>query len=482
MSDSKHHHHDHSHNGHVYHSHETHSHIDEQVSTSFKLICTTILFIITLVSCYGPHLIRFLLSSVTRHTLPSCPSTEDLAGWMDARKRSSRKMRMIMAYLFCFAGGSVLGAALMSEGHAHHHGHGNSSSTHDHKYQWGSLCAGLCFLLLLAIDRLFLAKAHNEAQHGGKQNEEKDESHGHGHHHHHDRSCNHEHHNRNLGQASPTGDRPALNDSVRRVSTILTQNSSSNLLSSSWNDFSNQGLPQSSPSPSPSPPAHEQVPFHSHKGGHVHQHSHNSSSDMVKHVLDVESIALCSGGGCQVDGIQSTARKGVLQTLVFVTALSVHSIVEGLGMATKNTKSSLRPFLFSLFAHKWIEAFALGASVMAAGTAFSPLFAFLISLAYSAFTPLGILIGMSIDWYLKKHSTVSSGSVSSSTSALVEELFNGAAKGSFIFVACVEMIPPQFGHGMPVDKHSYGRFMVVIIGFLLMTFVASFHSDEENTI
>ena len=212
--------------------------------------------------------------------------------------------------------------------------------------------------------------------------------------------------------------------------------------------------------------------------GHCCNHDHHgpssdeaSSVDHIKAQLDAvasaESIDVCSAGGCQVDGIRVAASQSVTSTFIFVIALSVHSFMEGLGMASKNQKEELAAFLISLFAHKWIEAFALGASVMQAE--FSKWMTFFVLLAYSVLTPLGIVLGILLDAFFKTY-------YADSKVEVLEGVFNGAAVGSFMFVACVEMIPPQFGHGMPINRHAYGRFLTVLFGYGVMAVVSARHS------
>lgn len=263
-------------------------------------------------------------------------------------------------------------------------------SVHEHAYPHGPLWAGLSFLLLLAIDRLFLSHAHAKPE------------------------------------KKPVAGK-LLDHSCSSSDTALVTD-----------------------------------PEAAHHCSHKHDHSHAHSP--AEAMASADSVDLCSGGGCQVDGIQLA--QSHLSTFIFVTALSLHSFMEGLGMASKHSASDLTSFLISLFAHKWIEAFALGASVMAAGL--SAWFTFAILFAYSAFTPIGILMGMFADLFVRHRFT--------SWLPTVEAAFNGSAVGSFMFVACVEMIPPQFGHGMPVNWHSYGRFATVIVGYSIMALVATKHS------
>lgn len=179
-------------------------------------------------------------------------------------KKRFKASSLVMSYLNCAAGGVVLGALMM-----HMLPHVIESEDDDNKvYPYGALCAGLAFLLLFAIDRLFLTHSH---------------------------------------------------------------------------------LPN--------------TPLSVEKSCH--------SNDLM--------------GGCHTDAISPSSSKA--QAFVFVLALSVHSFFEGLGMATQQTEKNIVSYIISLFTHKWLEAFAMGVTIMNAY--FSHTVSFLLILFYSSLTPLG---------------------------------------------------------------------------------------------
>ena len=53
------------------------------------------------------------------------------------------------------------------------------------------------------------------------------------------------------------------------------------------------------------------------------------------------------------------------------------------------------------------------------------------------------------------------------------QVMNGAAAGSFLFVSCIEMIPPEFH---TKNQSTPAKFMAVTLGFIVMAVVATFHS------
>jgi zinc transporter 1/2/3 len=347
-------------------------------------------------------------------------------------KRRVRKAGIIMSYCNCLAGGIVLGAMLMhmipemmegcdghshavteggvakfstgvilnhkhddhkhvtekkattdKDGHNHDHGqahaHSHDDHGHSHGFAWGPFAAGVSFLVLFAVDRLFLTHSHCDDAHPtpvGKKLDDDEHEHGH--------ECSHSH-------------------------------------------------------------------------DHSQHHKDLSLQRDEEHGSCHEDDVI---GGCHMDGINASSSKA--QTFVFVVALSIHSFLEGLGMATKSTWNGLLSFLVSLFAHKWLEAFALGTGV--AKACFPPLHSFCLIFIYSVLTPAGILIGMWMD------------AASQSSSALSHELthsiLDGLALGSFLFVSCIEMIPSEF-HKQ--NKHSPYKFLVLCVGFFAMAAISLLH-------
>lgn len=336
-----------------------------------KLWATLGMLLLTLLCCYAPWFLR----------------------------RKWRKSNKLISVLNCLAGGVVLGALLMHMlpetilvGEA-------GACGHSHDFQWGLFSAGVSFLLLFSVDRMFLSHAHCENE-SGEETKLKDaedaghsHDHSHGHHHHHDHSHSHDHHH---------------HDHIHRHDSLDSMES--------------QGKP----------------------------HDDCHEADIM--------------GGCHMEGIRGS--KSRLQTFVFVFALSLHSLLEGLGMSGKSSMADLNAFLVGLFAHKWIEAFALGVTVVSAK--FSRKEAFWLMAFYTVLTPVGILIGMAGDMIASSSTVVGSFDYS----LFVSVIFNGLASGSFLFVSCIEMLPPEFhtrNSSTPI------KFSAVCLGFLIMAYVSTLH-------
>ena len=316
--------------------------------------------------------------------------------------RKWRKATWLISLLNCLAGGVVLGALLMHMIPEMVIPHTvNDEGKCNTQYQFGCLAAGISFLLLFSVDRLFLSHAHCENE---------NESNGHNKHEVH--SHNHEHKNGH----------DALDI----------------------------------------PHVHHHGCDHSHDISHSHDHDHKQSQSSIESTKEPHGDCHEADimGGCHMEGIRTSKSK--IQTYVFVFCLSLHSLLEGLGISGKNNSSTLFNFLTGLFAHKWIEAFALGVTVL--GARFSNLESFSLMGFYAILTPLGICIGMLADHF--------SAAVKDGQPKITEVVMNGAAAGSFLFVSCIEMIPPEFH---TKNQSTPAKFMAVVLGFLIMALVATYH-------
>ena len=358
------------------------------------------------------------------------------------RIKSLERTKVLMGYMNSLAGGVVLGALLMHmipelmpHDHHHHghkpkhgkhgHGHGHEHKPkhdhghkHEHDYPWGPLAAGISFLILFAIDHIMMSHDHSG---GHAHTDQKAHSHHehkhHDHHHEHGEACNHEHHE--VIEACDHENDKCIDD---------------NACTDECCDHCSIDIPTQSTSP---------VPL-------IKEAEKPAAEDCHSHDLM---------GGCHMDGFTSSATQS--QTVIFILALSLHSFLEGLGLGSKKDHGSLVSFLVSLFAHKWLEAFALGVAVLRAK--YSSTRTFILLTLYSALTPLGMIGSVMLKGFLGGHAKGSK----------VGLVLDGLAAGSFLFVSCIEMIPPEFHQR---DWHSKFKFLMLTLGFAFMAFIQKFHS------
>lgn len=108
--------------------------------------------------------------------------------------------------------------------------------------------------------------------------------------------------------------------------------------------------------------------------------------------------------------------------------LSVHSLTAGLGLAAGVELEHLRgPLVLSMLSHKSAEGFSLAAVFLLAGA--SRRRVLLLALAFSAVSPLGMLLGAAF--------------VTDARATLLQA-FTALAAGTFLFVALCDLLPEVF--------------------------------------
>lgn len=299
-----------------------------------------------------------------------------------------------------------------SGGHTHSH-YDDTRSNFQKKF--GLFVAGLSFILLLAIDSCFLHHSHCDNEDVVHMNDGIN----HGPHpHDHCHGCPEDgdeenikslENNSNIQKSAKTTETPCMK-------TIESLESKDAIIQIEQNK--------------------ENVP----KKADKHDHSH-------EHQME---------GGCNTSAIKDT--KSRLQVMIFIIAISVHSLFEG--FAIKSDSQSL--YKIGIIIHKALESFALGFTISLAE--FTHAYKVILITVYSALTPIGMLISHFLDQC----------QFEGNVKDYVTNGCNGLSLGSLIFVVCIEMIPPNF--------HSKGanlsKVFALTFGYLLTSVLVLFFSDN----
>ncbi|EJW02331.1 hypothetical protein EDEG_03233 [Edhazardia aedis USNM 41457] len=175
---------------------------------------------------------------------------------------------------------------------------------------------------------------------------------------------------------------------------------------------------------------------HSHCDGKSEPHDHSGHSH--------DAI-----GTCNTDAIKSSTN--VVQAMIYVLAISVHSFFEGLGI-----KKGSGTLFWGIFMHKAIESFSLGFTISCAKALkfYSMIF---ICTVYSSLTPLGMLLVNNLPDSLKNNS-------------LIVQICNGLSLGSTMFIVCFEMIPPIFHTKMKFREDMF-KVVLLALGYFVTYFI-----------
>ena len=141
-------------------------------------------------------------------------------------------------------------------------------------------------------------------------------------------------------------------------------------------------------------------------------------------------------------------------------ALSIHSIIEGIGVGATCDVGTITSEFIAILVHKCFTAFALGNQLISSGywTESSKRKYFYISIGLF----IGVsLLGIGIGW-----------AIASADSSITEAIFVGITAGSFIFVAALEIIPEE-AHIVKQERLNI-PFVVFsfIAGYILMAMLA----------
>lgn len=356
--------------------------------------------------------------------------------------RHFRKSLIIMSFCNCLAGGVVFGAMLMHVLPVVFEEIDEDNPEWIREYPIGALMAGISFLTLFAIDRLFLSHSASDKSCNSLSNHstadispprvepEKDALHGH-----------HQKFNSDEIIRMQCCERCPLKTCFQQSNIANTE------LLSDMEKLNSQPITEKS------------LPFH-----HlIHPNepilaamspffTTNDASSTIQSNQAPRPLA-CSINVKEFSTIvpvkESNEKASRAHAFIFVIALSVHSFLEGIGLSAISDWNKVLSYIIGLISHKWLEAFALGMTIYNAK--FSNRMNFILNMFYSSLTPFGILIGMLI--------------MSKTRNNLAEVILTGLSAGSFFFVCCVEMIPPEFAI---VNRYSIYKFICVATGFIVM--------------
>mmetsp|Transcript_29522 Transcript_29522/g.33826 ORF Transcript_29522/g.33826 Transcript_29522/m.33826 type:complete len:139 (-) Transcript_29522:53-469(-) len=129
-------------------------------------------------------------------------------------------------------------------------------------------------------------------------------------------------------------------------------------------------------------------------------------------------------------------------------ALSAHAIFEGIAVGIVGDLSDLWTYIIAITMHKWAAAMSLGIS-MSKNFKDGDKSIYLLLLIFAFATPLGIAIGM----------------VFSGTSSLSDIIFSSLAGGTFVYIACSEVIVEEFS----TPNYKWIKLIFFLLGAGLIT-------------
>ena len=127
-------------------------------------------------------------------------------------------------------------------------------------------------------------------------------------------------------------------------------------------------------------------------------------------------------------------------------ALSVHSLFEGIDVGITHTLEDVWTLLLAIALHKGAAACSLGISLVKTFPDDFALCRWLV-FTFALATPLGIIIGMNIP-----------------DSPVMDVVFNSLAAGTFLYIACSEVIVEEF----TIPGGRCWKFLFYLIGIAII--------------
>ena len=146
--------------------------------------------------------------------------------------------------------------------------------------------------------------------------------------------------------------------------------------------------------------------------------------------------------------------------IVLVLALGAHAFFEGIAFGLQTSIGSAGQLAAGILIHKTAAAISLGGAF--ARTGYTTKEILLLLVIFSIIAPIGIIIGIQI----------------SESNKLVDTVFMSLSGGTFIYVACSEIIVAEFDKG----HYQWLKMILVFLGGLLITCLWFFgeHAHEEE--
>jgi len=176
-----------------------------------------------------------------------------------------------------------------------------------------------------------------------------------------------------------------------------------------------------------------------------HLHNHYQAS-----VMKLEEGNKVNDGDATIDQSHRIAT-----AYMFLFALSLHSLLDGLGLGSESTGDGFWGLVAAVLGHKLLDGFALGIPVFYAR--FSLVHSMMLLAFCAAMTPIGIGIGWASTSVMEGRSAI-----------LAEGIFLSLSLGSFFYIALIELLPA----GLASSKHIHLKMAAAITGWALMAIIA----------
>lgn len=146
--------------------------------------------------------------------------------------------------------------------------------------------------------------------------------------------------------------------------------------------------------------------------------------------------------------------------LILLMGLGVHSIFEGLALGIEIDFGKVELYALAIVLHKGAAGMSLGIS-MAQTFPGQDKFVATLLFMFALFTPLGVMIG----W------------VAQNSSDLTEMIFNCLAAGTFLYIACSEVIIEEFS----IPQFRLLKLFFYLVGIACISLLKFLDPDDDDS-
>ena len=148
--------------------------------------------------------------------------------------------------------------------------------------------------------------------------------------------------------------------------------------------------------------------------------------------------------------------------IVLLIGLGAHSIFEGIAVGTNEKMDRTLMLAIAIFLHKGSAGMALGIALNKAFEGRKTFVSILISI-FAIFTPIGIILGIILQSFNNK---------------MLEIVFSCLAAGTFIYIACSEVIISEFSQRDGCCA-KYSKTLFFVMGIIIIGSLKFFEPDDD---
>lgn len=151
-----------------------------------------------------------------------------------------------------------------------------------------------------------------------------------------------------------------------------------------------------------------------------------------------------------------------IRSLLLVTSLSIHSLLEGLAIGLQESTGNVIAIFTAVLVHKSLIAFSMGTNLVHSQQSKSKIIS--AACIFAFMSPVGILAGILLQYSGTGNSNIT----------LVNAILQGLACGAFVYIAFFEVLVTEFNN----HRHRIAKLISLIVGFMVIFAIFYFQHQQ----